>query len=755
MELLAPAGDRDSLIAAVQNGADAVYLGARGFNARQNADNFAGEALFEAVRYAHARGVRVYVALNTMTREDEMAALEGAISEIYLAGADAAIVQDLGVAQAVRRVAPEMELHASTQMAVHNVQGVDFLAKRGFRRVVLAREMDFSEIAACAGRGVSLEAFAHGALCVSCSGQCLLSSVIGGRSGNRGMCAQPCRMRYQMGEDEGYLLSTRDLMTIEMLDGYRAAGVESLKIEGRMRRPEYVAVVTHTYRRALDGREIDARDTEALAQMFNRGSFTRGYAPGVDDRTLMYHARPNHAGVVVGRCDQKGEMTLEADVEIGDTLVLCEDVPVKLSGRAGTRASCPDARKGDRLVRLVSDKQMREARASYQKENRFFRLGAKLVLAVGKPARLSVGDGRYFAETEGMIVEKARKSSVDQARLAAQIQKTGGTPFVIDDVEISCDADAFVPLSEINALRRDALDKLTDARCAFARTAGHIGATCARDAAEAKAPHAPELRAQSGDADALLLALANGADAAVYAPEDMRDMDAVLKLRRFYLAVPEVMRAEELSALNGWANSNANRIAGVYLSNVSHLDLDWPGERIADFPLNLANNLAVAAVGTDLISPSVELTARQIDVLCGNKDIVLYGRLPLMQLRHCPKRAAQKMPGQHRDCRACDRDGGPLPELVDRTQARFPLRRIAYASGCVVQVRNSVPLMLLRHLDRMPTAAVWRILIEQTDAVMAARLYRAARDGRDFKILPEWEKMDAMKSTTGHYFRGV
>lgn len=752
MELLAPAGDRESLIAAVQNGADAVYLGTRGFNARRSADNFEGEGLSEAVRYCHARGVRVYVTLNTMAREDEMEALERAITEIYLSGADAAIVQDLGVAEAVKRVAPEMELHASTQMAVHNWQGVDFLGRRGFQRVVLAREMEFSEIAACAGRGVQLEAFGHGALCVSCSGQCLFSSMIGGRSGNRGMCAQPCRMLYKLGEREGYLLSTRDLMTVDMLSEYRDAGVSSLKIEGRMRRPEYVAVVTGIYRRALDGREIGERDIEALKQIFNRGGFTRGYAPGIEERTLMYHARPNNAGVRAGRSDKRGEITLEADVERGDALVVRDDVPVRLAGQAGAKVSCPEARRGDVLIRLMSEKQMRAARNSYAKENRFFRLGARLLLKVGEPALLTVGDGRNVAEAEGAVVERAEKSPADAARLAEQIKKTGGTPYVIDNVDVAADPDAFLPLSEVNALRRDALERLTDLRCAFSRAPGKIGAVRVPRAEEAR----PALHAQSGDPDALLMALASGADAAVYAPEDMRELDAVLKLRRFYLAVPEVMRAEELSQLNEWANRNAGRIAGVYLSNVSHLDLSWPGERIADSPLNIASDLAVSAAEEETYAPSVELTAHQIDALGGKKDIIVYGRLPLMQLRHCPYRAAERLPGLHRDCRVCDRDGGQkLPDLVDRTGARFPLRRIAYSSGCVVQVLNSVPLMLLRHLDKLPAAASWRILVEKSDAAMASRLHRAALDGRDFKILPEWERMDKMKSTTGHFFRGV
>ena len=210
-ELLAPAGGRDALIAAIQSGADAVYLGAGSFNARQSADNFDGNALASAICYAHERNTRVHVTLNTLVREDEQPALIQAVEQIASAGADAVLVQDFGVAKLVREIAPELPLHASTQMAVHNRAAVEFLAKEGFARAVLAREMTLDEIRACANLGIETEVFVHGALCVACSGQCLFSSLVGGRSGNRGRCAQPCRLPYRMDGREGYLLSTRPL----------------------------------------------------------------------------------------------------------------------------------------------------------------------------------------------------------------------------------------------------------------------------------------------------------------------------------------------------------------------------------------------------------------------------------------------------------------------------------------------------------------------------------------------------------------
>ena len=358
-ELLCPAGSAPSMVAAVQCGADAVYLGAGDFNARRSADNFGGE-LDAAVLYCHARGVRVYVTLNTMVRQDEMARLETTIGEICRAGADGVIVQDLGVARAIRQMAPSLPLHASTQMAVHNRQGVEFLAEQGFARVVLAREMRFDEIARCAGLGAELEVFVHGALCVSCSGQCLMSSMIGGRSGNRGLCAQPCRMKYRTGGREGYFLSTRDLCGLPELSAYAQAGVDSLKIEGRLKRPEYVAATALAYRGALDalqnGAPFDVAHAEVeLAQMFNRGGFTRGYGAGVRDDRLMFAERPNHMGVEIGRCKRRGEIALSAPVHAQDVLALRRgntDIPVK-AATADTSVQLREARAGDALVRLV------------------------------------------------------------------------------------------------------------------------------------------------------------------------------------------------------------------------------------------------------------------------------------------------------------------------------------------------------------------------------------------------------------------
>ena len=771
IELLAPAGGEEALRAAVQNGADAVYLGAGSFNARRGADNFDGDALARAVEYCHARGVKVHVTVNTLVREDELDALEETARMVNRSGADAVIVQDLGVARMLRQIAPEIQLHASTQMAVHNRQGVAFLRENGFHRAVLARELTFREIAECAREGIEIETFVHGALCVACSGQCLMSSLVGGRSGNRGMCAQPCRLPWRLDGHEGYLLSTKDLCGIDQLASLRDAGVCSLKIEGRLKRPEYVAVTVAAYRRALDalaegGPTDSARARAELAQMFNRGGFTRGYGPGVAESELMYPERPNHIGVKVGECGRNGEVTLSGEIEAADALVLrrpgSDDIPVKLAGRTGDRAACPPARKGDALFRLVSAAQMRAARESYDGERRAVPVEAVATLRVGMPARLTVTDGTHAAHAEGEVVQAATGRLFDPQRAAAQIEKTGGTPFAMAKVTLDADGNAFCPASLLNGLRRDALSSLEALRTAVHRREMPLQ----RASLERDRDPKPMLMAQSGDVSALARALECGADLAVFAPEDLRP-EALAKVDlsplggRRALAVPAVLSAEALDALSAWAAGKDFEI--TFLSNIGQLGMPWPGVPAGDFMLNIGNDLSAAQLrdwGLELYTPSVELNAGQIAPLGGRTNLIVWGRLPLMHLRHCPLRAAEGMKGTHGDCRHCDvcaaSDRLNGRRLVDRRGAAFPLRRIAQPGGCVVQVLNSAELMPLRKRDRLPETSGWRLLLDADEPVEAVvKVYRAALDGKDFRALPEWASIEGMQTTTGHYFRGV
>jgi putative protease len=697
MELLAPAGDMDALLAAIAAGADAVYLGGKALSARKNAGNFDVEGLRRAAEICHERGRRAYVTVNTLLRDEEFSLLEELVGQMARAGVDAAIVQDFGVAAALKAMLPGLGLHASTQMAVHNRQGVDFLKANGFSRVVLAREMAFPEIKDCAGRGVALEVFVHGALCVSCSGQCLMSSVIGGRSGNRGLCAQPCRLNYRLegpvASAEGALLSTRDLNLLSNLRRLKDAGAGSLKIEGRLKGPEYVGQVTAAYRRALDALEAgETPEPDALKHVFNRG-YTAGYAPGLTDRDLIEDQTEKHV----------------------------------------------DGTGGNPVV------------------PRPVLVDAVLTVEIGKPMTLRVSDGVDGAEVSGEAAQVAQSRPADRERLTGQLQKTGGTPYEFRKIDITVSPDAFVPVSAVNILRRRALEALGAVRIERRRGCGPEILPLPEIGAMPKWTGGTLLSVQSRDAQVLEQARGWGADELVFEPSDITEEG----LNRapsvpFALALPPTLNGDDLARLNRWAGENGN-VEAVLLSNPAQLSLSWRCPVRLDASMNLMNNRAASCFDLPYV-PSVELTAKDIERLGGEKEIIVYGRLPLMRLRHCPVRA--RLGGRHEACRLCDErpgEGLEAHSLTDRKGARTPMRRLKTPSGCIVELDNCVPLLLLRNAGRIPGAARWRIRLTAEDEAPEAivRLHRAALDGEDFKSLPGWSAMDALPTTTGHYFRGV
>ena len=696
MELLAPAGDQASLEAAVKGGADAVYLGLNELNARKSAGNFDVEALKRATSYCHDRDRRVYVTVNTMVKQSERALVEHVVDTLSLAGVDAAIVQDLGVARAMNQMNDTLPIHASTQMAIHNIQGMAFARKQGFARVVLARELTFDEIAECAQSGVEVEVFGHGALCVSASGQCLFSSIIGGRSGNRGMCAQPCRLSYSLlstaCEASGCLLSPKDLMTLPMLDKLKQTGATSLKLEGRLKGPDYVYAVTSTYRRALDGEMVDEN---ILRQVFNRG-YTRGYGPGVNDGAFLINESQRH--------------------------VLSQSEPF------------PDV---SQRLRPVT---------------------GKLAMHIGQPSRFSLSDGRDVADCVGAVVELAKKTPVDVSRYVSQMEKLGATAYRMTEIKTDIDAEAFLPVSQLNELRRECAETLSAIRVGRRRGCDAGISPIADEDPIVQCAGKPRLCVQSHDAQALLNALSWGAEEIAWAPIDITDagLDDAPNIP-FTLCLPPTLNGADLTRLHDWALNNKN-IECVLISNAAHLTMSWATPVRADYPLNIANAWAVEAINMPY-TPSVELTAAEIRPLLGDRELIVYGRLMLMQLRFCPLNA-KLSGGLHASCRRCDQaqSGIAGAQLIDRKQAFFPLTRIKTTRGCIIRVMSNYPLMLLRKITKLPAAARWRMILTDEDAALAesiVRCYKKAADGEDFKIGSDWAKVDAQPGTTGHYFRGV
>lgn len=503
LELLAPVGGKNQLRAAVENGADAVYLGGRSFNARIKADNFSDEELLWALDYAHMRNVKVYAALNTLIMDDELVKAYEYAKFLYEAGVDALILQDIGFAQLVKRGMPDLRLHLSTQGSIYNSSGVRMAEELGFERIVLARELALEDIEEITREcRADIEVFVHGALCISYSGQCQMSRFLGGRSGNRGLCAQPCRLSY----NGHYPLSPKDLCTIDSLGNLVEAGVKSFKIEGRMKTPEYVAVATAIYRKYLDRYlkdghyTVDPQDRWALNQVFIRGGFTEGYLFQNPGSKLTTEELPKHQGVYLGKVKQQLKNNLiDIIVDSGSTLRLGDGIEIrseKLPGNVVTYIENRGAGNfrigdikgavspGDKVFKITDKELNRTARSTYEPMadgmekyrkkvpvNMIFtaKEGKKVILTVSEiqdrsdPLEQGTATATVTVESD-VIVEKALKRSTQQEEIFKQLSKTGAVPYEVQELEIRIDDGIAIPLSVINALRRKALEELTHAK---------------------------------------------------------------------------------------------------------------------------------------------------------------------------------------------------------------------------------------------------------------------------------------------------
>lgn len=504
-ELLAPAGSRESLTAAIQAGADAVYLGGRGFGARGYAKNFDRSGLLEAISYAHLRDVRVYVTVNTLVLDSEIEELAEYLLFLYESGADAILVQDYGGVSVAREIVPDLPLHASTQMTIGNCEGVAFAKKQGFSRVVLARELSLQEITDIGTtpdcQGIGLEMFIHGALCYSYSGQCLLSSFIGGRSGNRGMCAQPCRKPYTfvrgapdaygrplslspVRSEDRYLLSTRDLSLYPMLDSVVTLPVESLKIEGRMRSPRYVSTVVSIYRKALDaireGRWApSARGEHDLALAFNRG-FTRGYAGGSRHREVMGRDRPGHRGLFAGTVfsyDPSGHHALvtlsgSSMPEKGDGVVFHDPGSARELGmniqhpvimnKKGFSLTVEEKVSPGTLLYITRRGRSESAVLEHDRNNNeapWIPVNISLIWdSQNRPVISGHSAGHQGKavsfEYTGNQMPEAQNRPLTEETIRMQLSKTGGTPFHIRELTVTYPGGLFSPVGELNRLKK-------------------------------------------------------------------------------------------------------------------------------------------------------------------------------------------------------------------------------------------------------------------------------------------------------------
>ena len=693
MELLAPAGSMEALRAAVCNGADAVYLGADTFNARINARNFSAADLQEAVVYCHVRGVKVHLTLNTLVLDREMPRAAELIRLAASCGVDAFIVQDLGVVSLCRQLAPDVPIHASTQMSIHSLEGVMEAAALGCSRVVLARELPAEEIAhICKKSPVEIEVFVHGALCMCYSGQCYLSSVIGRRSGNRGQCAQPCRLPYGYGRFEStrYPLSLKDNCLAGELDELRRMGVASIKIEGRMKRPEYVAIVTRAYRTVLNGGKLTPSDLQELETAFSRQGFTDGYFRGQTGSDMF------------GR-RQEGEDT--ADL-------------------------------------------FASARATYE-QGEPQRIGVRFYAMIrrGEPAQLAVEDpDGNLCRTRGPVPEQAVYRSLTPQDLEQQLKKTGGTPYLCTAVRSSLDPDLMLPASAINAMRRDVIAELTAKRGRAAPARLNAYDEPPRYDGIAGEPQLTIAVRTAGQITSRMLSMK---PTVLYVPlselAEHPDLPQRVSVETQLAAVlPRVIWSGELAPI-------ARQLRTVYEMGVRQVLAGNLGQlhiaRAAgfavrgDFGLNIVNSRAMRYLreqGLDSQLLSFELTLPQIRDISKAvpAELLIYGRLPLMLMENCVMKNRTGI---------CACQTGTV-RLVDRVGEEFPI--VKDPGTCRNVLLNGKKLYLLDKKDALRGMGLWALRLQFTTE-NPGEIDKVLMDYQGRAVF------DAGSYTRGLYSRGV
>lgn len=793
VEVLAPAGSKEAFFAAIAAGADAIYLAGNRFGARAYAANFSVEELVGLIRYAHLRNVKVYVAVNTLLTDEELPQAVEFCAEIYRAGADALIVQDLGLVQELNRCYPEIALNASTQMTLHNTAGVRFVEQFGFERVILAREVSLADIRAiCAATEQEVEVFAHGALCICFSGQCLFSSMVGGRSGNRGRCAQPCRLKYKLENADGevmgfaHLLSPRDLNTIDLLPKLTEAGVVSLKIEGRMKRPEYVAAVTAAYAAAAKG---EPYDEHALWQAFNRG-FTQAYLTQEPCADMMSYERPNNRGTRLGRIVEisvdRLVLKLDTPLLVGDGL----EIWVTKGGRQGfivpenariydDKAEIPladlpiewqNCRVGDRVFKTLDSQMLLPQNMLQAQDNLPLKL--HFVARLGQSPELTAEYGTYMAAvTADYEIPMAKNRPADRELLEKQFGRLGGSGWYLSELSAVMDEGIMLPTSVLNNLRRDTVAALeeqmllawdrptlkpykpskpkTEKKRTFAKLAVTVDSLSAAQAAVAGGADilywqacAPRWRGKQNPAELTELGVP------VYAVLPTIALESELPIWRHRLA--EYREA-------GFAGVLTNNFWAAELLNSE----PW-GDWLADFGWNCFNAAAadsLVRLGAGRVALSKELNSGQLSALAAKTvaatEVQVFGNLELMNSRHCPIGALCGGKTADKACSGACRKGSFI--LRDEKGFRFPVYTDEF---CRSHIYNGHQLCLIAETPALAKRhAVLRLDLQHYEAEAAAKIvaiFREAMDGYGSDTArEELARLSLGGLTKGHYFRGV
>ncbi len=790
-ELLAPAGSPEALRAAVANGADAVYLGLDAFNARRSAENFTLETLPETCRYAHLSGVKIYLTVNILILPGEFSEALEMIDRAWEAGVDAVIIQDLGLLDAVAKLLPHVRIHASTQMGAHDSETIRVISAAGASRVTLAREVSLREIRDFAKLGVEVESFGHGAICMCYSGQCLMSSLIGRRSANRGMCAQPCRLPWELLDERGqeipvpgeHLLSPKDLATIGILPELVASGVSAIKIEGRMKSAEYVAVVTAAYRAALDragadpeGYEVEDDEMQALSEAFSRG-FTEAYLVGERGNEMMGYKRPNNRGVQVARVHslRDGVVTLavEKDLRAADTIefwtgrgrfaqkvgsMIVDGESVRFAP-AGSKPQVVVEKAispGDRVFRVRNSALSAAAEETYRSSTgRVRALRIAVEMRIGKPLSVRVVDqDGTSGSAEGAVVEAARTKAISRDEVVEHVGRLGGTPYVVEEWDIQLDEGVGIGFSTLHKVRRRAIEAYEHALLTPWENRAYVPFTLPRRDTKPRAKTSIRTVVVVDSIESARRCLAAGADE-VCAPLDLLvDDDSGLPITPI---LPRICHDVEFVRAMSVVRTGRPVVAGT----LGLLDSARAAGAVvaAEWSLNAVNPATVDSLGergADFVWLSPELSGRQIgEVTAGTSvptGLTVSGFQEVMVTEHC---VLMSQGPCDQVCAKCARRA-KQHSLRDRKEYKFPVQ--TDLSGRT-HIFNSVSLDLTGAMAEVVAAGVSAIRVDTTllkphQAVAALERARLALTSALSGVEPDLKDAE-MPTTSGHFFRGV
>lgn len=721
VELLAPVGKFENALAAIENGANAIFVGGKVFNARQFADNFDEDELEKIVAYCKLRDVKTHITVNTLIKDQELEELMTYLEKLARLKVDAVIVQDFGVAYLIKTYFPEIELHASTQMSAHSIEDVLFLKKFGFKRVVLAREMQLEEIKTIKENvDIEIETFIHGALCYSYSGQCLFSSQIGGRSGNRGRCAQPCRMTYSLLKDEEevvkstYLLSPKDLCTLNFLPELIACGIDSFKMEGRMKSPEYVASVTKVYRKYVDlalkdpkNYKVEQEDLDTLQSIFNRGGFSEGYYFKKADLDMMTEKTPKNIGLRIGHIVKYDKKTKMATIYTDKTLNPGDGLEIwnkkKHTGTGISKVYPAGQTFTVRVEDWVDDKSpvylsknntlLKTLKKTYEKAQRKVQVTGEVVGQIGEPVTFTLNYGPYTVTAEGDILETAQNAPLTKAIAFEKLSKLGNTSFEMTQLKGQWDETAYMTVGKLNQLRREVVEKLEALICEQAVDKAYQPYE--------KTQNTPyegptDYIAQVQNLAQLQTCLNYPEVKTIYWEWQYNNkaLEEALALcqaegKPFYIVLPAITKEKTLKriaqCISSWEEMSITgyviRTLGVYELLEASVK-----EKITDYNLNVMNNEAIhhwLIQKASRITTSVELAQDELKVLNGPLETIIYGKLPVMTTEQCVL--------EHH--KLCQKQKTPQAySLYDRKGAKWPIATDCVA--CKMQILMHEPLLI-------------------------------------------------------------